>query len=83
MKFENTITLGNVLTAISMTLAGAALWTNTSERIARNEQAISELRANDTRHEVEMRVNKDDTRALMLEIKSDIKELRNDIKQRR
>jgi hypothetical protein len=81
MKFENTVTLGNVLTAISMTVAGAAAWTNMSERVSRIEQNQVSARETDMRHESDIREVKSENRSVLLEIKQDIKELRNDIKR--
>ncbi len=77
MRFDNTITLGNVLTAIAMALAGGAAWMNMSERVTRVEQAQATLRETDARHEAELRNIKADNRDVLLEIKADIKELRN------
>lgn len=82
MRFDNTITLGNVLTAIAMVVAGGAAWLNMSERVTRTEQAQVVLREADFRHESDLRTIKSENRELMLEIKADIKELRNDIKKK-
>lgn len=82
MKFENTVTLGNLLTAISMALAGTAAWTNMSERVARVEQVQTVMRESDSRHEVDLREVKTDNRAVLLEIRSDIKDLRNEFKRK-
>jgi hypothetical protein len=82
MRFDNTITMGNVLTAVAMVVAGGAAWLNMSERVTRTEQAQAVLREADTRHESDLRTIKSDNRELMLEIKADIKELRNDIKRK-
>lgn len=81
MRFDNTITLGNVLTAIGMALMGGAAWMNMSERVTRTEQAQVVLREADTRHEAELRTIKSDNREVLLEIKADIKELRNDMRR--
>lgn len=82
MRFDNTITLGNVLTAIAMSLAGGAAWVNMSERVTRAEQSLVVLRESDARHEAELRVIKADNREVLLEIKADIKELRNDMRRK-
>jgi hypothetical protein len=82
MRFDNTITMGNILTAVAMVVAGGAAWLNMSERVTRTEQAQAVLREADTRHESDLRTIKSDNRELMLEIKADIKELRNDIKRK-
>jgi hypothetical protein len=82
MRFDNTITLGNILTAITMALAGAAAWTNMSERITLTEQAQKVLREAYARHEAELRTIKADNREVLLEIKADIKELRNDMRRK-
>lgn len=81
MRFENTITLGNVLTAITMALAGAAAWTNMTERVTRIEQVQSSLRAADERHELDLRDIKSDNRQVLLEIKADIKDLRIELRR--
>lgn len=82
MRFDNTITLGNILTAITMALAGGAAWMNMSERVTRTEQAQVVLREADARHETELRTIKSDNREVLLEIKADIKELRNDMRRK-
>lgn len=82
MRFDNTITLGNILTAVTMALAGAAAWINMSERVTRTEQAQSVLRETDIRHEADLRGVKADAREVLLEIKADIKELRNDMRRK-
>ena len=82
MRFDNTITLGNILTTIGMAVMGGAAWVNMSERVTRTEQAQIVLREADSRHESDLRTIKSDNRELMLEIKADIKELRNDIKRK-
>jgi Trk-type K+ transport system membrane component len=82
MRFDNTITLGNVLTAIAMVIGGGAAWMNMSERVTRTEQAQTVLREADARHESELRTIKSDGREVLLEIKADIKELRNDLKRK-
>jgi outer membrane lipoprotein SlyB len=82
MRFDNTITLGNVLTAITMALAGGAAWMNMAERVTRTEQAQVVLREADARHETELRTIKSDNREVLLEIKADIKELRNDMRRK-
>tara|TARA_R110000868_G_scaffold99664_4_gene274296 strand:+ start:2454 stop:2732 length:279 start_codon:yes stop_codon:yes gene_type:complete len=82
MRFDNTITMGNILTAATMALAGGAAWMNMAERVTRTEQAQVVLREADTRHEAELRSVKSDNREMLLEIKADIKEIRNDIKRK-
>lgn len=82
MRFDNTITLGNILTTIGMAVMGGAAWVNMSERVTRTEQAQIILREADFRHESDLRTIKSENRELMLEIKADIKELRNDIKKK-
>lgn len=82
MRFDNTITLGNVLTAIAMAIAGGAAWMNMSERVTRTEQAQTVLRETDARHEADLRTIKADYREMLLEIKADIKELRLDLKRK-
>lgn len=79
--YDGTITLGNILTAVTIAIAGGAAWTNSSERHARSEQSISVLRENDARHEAELRTIKADNREVLLEIKADIKEMRNDMRR--
>ena len=82
LRFDNTITLGNVLTAIAMALAGSAAWMNMSERLARTEQTQTSLQAADLRHEAELRVIKADNREVLLEIKADIKEIRHEVRRK-
>ena len=82
MRFDNTITLGNVLTTVGMAVMGGAAWMNMAERVTRTEQAQIVLRETDLRHEVELRTIKADNREVLLEIKADIKELRNDMRRK-
>lgn len=82
MRFDNTITLGNILTALTMALAGGAAWMNMAERVTRTEQAQVVLRDTDIRHEADLRGVKAEARELLFEIKADIKELRNDIRKK-
>lgn len=82
MRFDNTITLGNILTAVAMLLAGGAAWMNMAERVTRAEQAQVVLRDTDARHEADLRTIKADSREVLLEIKADIKELRNDMRRK-
>lgn len=82
MRFDNSITLGNVLTAVTMALAGGAAWINMAERVTRTEQAQVVLRETDARHEADLRSVKADAREVLLEIKADIKELRNDMRRK-
>lgn len=81
MKFENTVTLGNVLTALSMILGGAAAYANMNERITKVEQLQVSSRETDSRHDADIRDVKGDIRSALADIKTDIKELRIDIKQ--
>jgi hypothetical protein len=81
MKFENSVTLGNILTALSMALAGTAAWTNMSERIAHIEQKQLGAREADLRHEAAIAEMKKENRDVLLEIKTDIKEIRLDLKK--
>lgn len=82
MRFDNTITLGNILTAIAMVLAGGAAWANMSERVSRAEQTQVVLRETDARIEAELRTIKADNREVLLEIKADIKEIRNQVQRK-
>jgi hypothetical protein len=82
MKFDNSITLGNVLTAVSMLSAGAAAYANMNERISKVEQSQINSREMDQRHDVEIRDIKGDIKSVLVDIKADIKELRLDLKTR-
>jgi hypothetical protein len=82
MKFDNSITLGNVLTAVSMALGGAAAYANMNERISKIEQIQVSARDMDQRHDIEIREIKGDIKSVLIDIKSDIKELRLDLKTR-
>lgn len=82
VRFDYTITLGNVLTLAAMAVACGAAWTNMSERVSRVEQIQSVLRESDLRHEAELRVIKSDNRETLLEIKTDIKEMRNEMRRK-
>lgn len=82
LRFDNTVTLGNILTAVAMALAGSAAWMNMSERVARTEQQQATLRETDLRHEIELRTMKSENREVLLEIKTDIKELRNELRRK-
>ena len=81
MKFENTVTLGNLLTAISMLLAGAAAYANMNERITKVEQAQIAAREANVREDDYFRDFKAEIKGSMADIRSEIKELRIDLKQ--
>lgn len=83
MSFINTISAGNILTVISMSLAGGAAWMNMAERVSRVEQSQTSSREADARHEAELRIIKSDNREVLLEIKADIKEMRKEIQHQR
>lgn len=82
MKFDNTITLGNVLTAISMAALCAAAWANVNERISRSEQIQISLQQADSRHDADIKDIKGDIKGALSEIKVDIKELRIDVNRK-
>jgi uncharacterized protein involved in high-affinity Fe2+ transport len=82
VKFDNTVTLGNVLTAVGMAV-GFAVYVNMQEvRVSRVEQAQISAKEADIRHEADIRALRDDIKGSLAEIKSDIKDLRSDFKKR-
>ena len=81
MKFENTVTLGNLLTALSMLLAGAAAYANMNDRITKVEQMQIAAREANARDDAYFRDFKVEIKSSMSDIRSEIKELRLDLKQ--
>ncbi|MFM9880901.1 MAG: hypothetical protein ACKVOO_10885 [Burkholderiaceae bacterium] len=79
-KFDATITLGNVITFITVLAAVAGAWSSQNERISRMEMSHQSLEKTDARHDADIRSLKNDIHDALAEIKNDIKDLRNDIK---
>lgn len=80
MKFDSTITLGNVLTALAMILGGGAVWTTASERLTRVEAVQTSAAVQDQRHDAEIRDLRNDVKSALADIKSELRDLRVDMR---
>lgn len=79
-KFDSTVTLGNVITFLTMVVAIVAAWSAQNERISRVEMNFQSIEKTDIRQDADIRSLKSDIRDALAEIKSDIKDLRADLK---
>ena len=82
-KFDNSFTTGNLLTIVTIAIAGAGTYAAQTERISRLEVAQENARATDVRQEADIRELKSDIKASLAELKVDIKEVRIELTKRK
>lgn len=75
LKYEPTITLGNILAALTMLGGATAAWTSMSREVERTQGQIAVVHESTVRQDLEMRDLRSDTKQAINELRSDIKEL--------
>ena len=73
---KSQVTISNVLSLIVVLVSVGGFWVSTEARQTTLELSVKVLKDSDIRHENEIREMRNDTKQLLSEIKSDIKDLR-------
>lgn len=75
VKYEPVVTLGNLLTAVTIALAGISGWTTISREVERTGARIDNVVSENARQDGEIRDVRKDIQDQMRELRVDIKEL--------
>lgn len=76
-KFDNTITLGNALTIISIFMSVGLVWVNLTSNVAQHTVQITSLKEENIKRDSEQLLQRAEVRSLINDVKTDIKEVKS------
>lgn len=76
-KFDNTITLGNTLTIISIFISVGMVWVNLTSSVAQHTVQISALKEENAKRDSEQLLQRAEIRGLINDVKTDLKEVKS------
>lgn len=75
VKYEPVVTLGNLLTALTIAVGGITAWTSMARQVEHNSARIDSVMEVNARQDIEVREGRAEIRSQIRDVQSDIKEL--------
>lgn len=75
IKYEPVVTLGNLLTAVTIAAGGIAAWTSVEREVERSAARIDSVMEVNARQDIEIREGRAEIRSQIRDVQGDIKEL--------